>query len=225
MGISLYLENNEASRWVANELITNSDLDFKKLNLSDSMKQNLVAGQAKINKLKEEKNRIEKEAFPIIDELDILQKQLEDKEFNQKARMLADDLDGRNIRPDFKANQMSHMRKVLDNQLNEYHTDSEINKNKIRSLEYEPKPDTNEPTFENPLTYALPPAGGVIPGVIPPAPFGPTPFGPVPFGGVPFGGVPFGGAPFAPLPGVPPVPGVQPYPFAPPFGIPGHPLG
>lgn len=51
----MFLENNEASRWVANELITNSDLDFKKLKLSDSMKQNLVAGQAKINKLKEEK--------------------------------------------------------------------------------------------------------------------------------------------------------------------------
>ena len=55
MEMLVFLENNEASRWVANELITNSDLDFKKLKLSDSMKQNLVAGQAKINKLKEEK--------------------------------------------------------------------------------------------------------------------------------------------------------------------------
>ena len=129
--------------------------------------------------------------------------------------MLADDLDERNIRPDFKANQMAHMRRVLDNQINNYHTDSEV-KNKSKTLDYGPNFDNNDPVFENPLTYAVPPgAPSVIPGMIPPAPFPPL-AGALPIPGVP----PFAGGP---------IPGVLPHPFAgpfaPPFGMPGHPIG
>ena len=99
--------------------------------------------------------------------------------------------------------------------INNYHTDSEV-KNKSKTLDYGSNLDNNNPVFENPLTYAVPPgAPSVIPGMIPPAPF-----------------PPLAGAP--PIPGVPPfaggpIPGVLPHPFAgpfaPPFGMPGHPIG
>lgn len=150
-----------------------------------------------------------------------MQKQIEDKDFNEKARILADDLDVRNIRPDFKANQLSHMRRVIDRQ-NNYHTDSEA-RNRSKTLDRGPKVEENEPNFENPITYALPPgAPSIMPGMIPPAPF-------PPFGGVPpvAGVPPFAGVP--PVPGVPPfggpVPGAFPHPFGAPFGMPGHPIG
>jgi len=40
------------------------------------MKEKLILNQTKINRLKEEKSKMEKEAFPMIDELDILEKEL-----------------------------------------------------------------------------------------------------------------------------------------------------
>jgi len=49
------------------------------------MKEELVARQAKINKLKEDKAWLEREAFPMIDELDILQKEMEKKDYMQRA--------------------------------------------------------------------------------------------------------------------------------------------
>ena len=209
------LRRNEASRWAANDILTKGNLDFKNLQLSDSMKQKLVSTQARINKLKEEKSKIEKEAFPVIDELDILQKQFEDKEFNQKARMVADDLDMRNIRPDIKANQMHHMRKLLQDKGGPENFDLDGTKNdlqqKINDLrndylenddidpELRDKMDELQNAIKGannnnpaPTNYAIPPVG---PGLPPMFPGGVAPFGgfpPAPFPGAPFGGAPFG---------------------------------
>ena len=52
-------------------------MDFGKLQLDPAMKEKLILNQTWINWLKEERAKMEKEAFPMIDELDILQKELE----------------------------------------------------------------------------------------------------------------------------------------------------
>lgn len=68
------LRKNEASRWVGTDIVkTNSStLDLGNLKLDPAMKEKLILNQTKINRLWEEKARMEKEAFPYIDELDIL---------------------------------------------------------------------------------------------------------------------------------------------------------
>lgn len=217
------IRKNEASRWVANDIISKSNLDFKNIQLSDSMKNKLVSNQARINKLKEEKAKIEKEAFPAIDELDILQKQYEDKEFNQKARMVADDLDDRNIRPDIKANQMRHMRDIIEqrggpqnfdldetthdlqqkinNLKNDYLDNDKVDpelKDRMDELQNVVKTARggNQPNLAmpNPLVGAMPPGIPPFGPGVPPMFPGAMPGG---FGGFP---PPFPGAPFGPAP-------------------------
>lgn len=163
----------------------------------------LVDNQAKINKLKEEKTKIEKEAFPFIDELDILQKQYEDKEFNQKARMISDDLIDRNVRPDLKANQLEFMRKHLEKNggpKNYSFLDQaeKANNNHRRAprTQHSNYDDVDDDLGEAPIQHnltlppiaaGLPPAPlpGILPGMIPGGFPGPIP-GPVGFPGAPF---------------------------------------
>lgn len=209
------IRRNEASRWVANDIINKgSNLDFSKVNPSSSMKTRIINGEAKIRKLKEEKIKIEKEAFPFIDELDILEKQYEDKEYNKKARMIARDLNDRNIRPDIKADQLHFMRKQLENN----------GGNKNNDMDEDESDSGNDALAGGNRQIALQNNAGMT-GIMPVGPLGPG------MGFPPFaGGVP----PFGPggYPGVPPFGpgGMMPYgglggPFAPlnPLGIENNP--
>lgn len=68
------LRSNEAWRWVGTDIVkTNSStMDLGNLKLDPAMKEKLILNQTKINRLREERAWTEKEAFPFIDELDIL---------------------------------------------------------------------------------------------------------------------------------------------------------
>ena len=203
------LRKNEASRWAANDIVTaKGNGDLSKLKMNGSMRNKIIDGQAKINKLKEERSKIEKEAFPYIDELDILQKQYEDKDFNQKTRMLANDLDERNIRPDLKANQMEFMRRQIEQKggpSNDF-LDDQVRPNtnhrggpRSRASNYDNSGNANvqnviaapvPPPVVGPMAATMPGAIPGMPGVFP---------GALGFPGMP--GMPgaFGhGAPFAP---------------------------
>ena len=79
------LRINEASRWVGTDLIkkTNSTTDLSKLQIDPDLRNDLINNQAKINRLKEEKMKMQREHFPMIDELDILEKELSNKDYAQ----------------------------------------------------------------------------------------------------------------------------------------------
>jgi hypothetical protein len=62
-----------------------STADFTKLSLDPQVKKGLIENQTKINRLREEQEKMEREAFPFIDEIDILQKELENKDYAQRA--------------------------------------------------------------------------------------------------------------------------------------------
>ena len=116
MGDISALRANEASRWVGTDIVkhSGSSFDIAKLNLDPSMKEELVARQAKINKLKEDKAWLEKEAFPIIDELDILQKEIEKKDYMQRAAQLTRTVENNSLPPDLRAKQLHHMREYIE---------------------------------------------------------------------------------------------------------------
>ena len=221
------LRKNEASRWAANDILSKgNNLDFRNLKLSESMKNKLVSGQARINKLKEEREKMQKEAFPVIDELDILEKQFQDKDFNQKARIVSDDLDLRNVRPDIKANQMQHMRQVLERNGPPDNFDLESSKNDLQQKIHALKQNYMEDDNMNPelkhgldeLQSAIKTAGGGG---------GPNLTLP-PIGQIPGMGLPPLGPGMPPFPGgIPPQLGGFPgmYPGGGPFGNPmGNPL-
>ena len=76
------LRVNEASRWVGTDILKGKEsTDLSGLEVDPSMKEQLVVGQTRINRLKEERKKMEREAFPMIDELDVLEKELKDKEY------------------------------------------------------------------------------------------------------------------------------------------------
>ena len=222
------LRKNEASRWAANDILSKGKSDFKNLQISQTMKDKLVSGQAKINKLKEEQKKIEKEAFPVIDELDILEKQYEDKAFNQKAQIVANDIEMRPARPELKAEQLNLMRRKLEENGGPQDYNSKLDlENKMNNLEQEYRNNGDiDPAIAHgmaDLQKSIKDLGNnaaPIPGA-PVAPIPPVPpiagIPPVPpIAGIPpLGGLPLGGVP----PGLPPL-----GPFG-PFGGGAHPLG
>ena len=173
------IRKNEASRWIGSNILGNNSNDFRKLKMSDSVKKRIATSEARLNKLREEKSKIVKEAFPYIDELDILQKQYEDKDFNYKALKLANDLKGKDIDPLMKANQLEFMRKRIEDRAG--HNDNSFlndsikhnnnhrmpgSRNRVRSVKDLP----NQMAVAKP--GILPPIVGVPPvaGVPPPVP-------------------------------------------------------
>ena len=84
------LRRNEASRWVGNDIIANPSRDFNKMKLDPALKDKLVTDQVRIKKLKEERDRMTREYYPEIDEIDILAKELETEKYYKKAGELTD---------------------------------------------------------------------------------------------------------------------------------------
>ena len=234
------LRKNEASRWVANDIISSGKMDFKNIKISEEMKDNLVSIQAKINMHKEAKAKIEKEAFPMIDELDVLQKQYGGPSFNKEARYVAEDIDNRHTKPEVKAEQMQLMRKHLERNGGPENFGQEGNTNDLQnkvnglqqeyqnSKEFDPVVANGMAELQNAIKNVESRGGPVaapvvgispivppVPGVLPGGLGGPTPF---PVGGVP----PLPGGPFGPLGGVPPLHGG---PFGPMGNPMAHPLG
>jgi hypothetical protein len=69
------LRRNEASRWVANDIISkggpiSQSVDLTRVKLDPSVKNKLVSDMAKINHLKEEQDKMMREALPEMDEID-----------------------------------------------------------------------------------------------------------------------------------------------------------
>lgn len=75
------LRKNEASRWAANDIIqkhgiSNGNIDITRVKLDPSVKDKLLEGQVKINRLKEQREKLLREALPELDELENLTKQM-----------------------------------------------------------------------------------------------------------------------------------------------------
>ncbi len=51
----------------------------------------------------------------MIDELDILQKEMENKDYAQRTQMMAREAELDNMPPEFKAKQLGHMRQFVEN--------------------------------------------------------------------------------------------------------------
>lgn len=71
------LRRNEASRWVANDIISKggaltSGVDITRIKLDPSVKDNLVSNQVRINQLKEQREKMMREALPELEELDMI---------------------------------------------------------------------------------------------------------------------------------------------------------
>ena len=67
---------NEASRWVANDIIkkggVGGSMDFARVKLDPQVKDKLVSDQARINMLREQQEKLLRQAVPEIDELDAM---------------------------------------------------------------------------------------------------------------------------------------------------------
>ena len=57
---------------------------------------------------------MQREAFPMIDELDVLQKELENKNYSNHVNRLAKEAENNNMNPEFKAQHLSAMRKFIE---------------------------------------------------------------------------------------------------------------
>ena len=74
------LRKNEASRWVANDIIQKrgppliEGIDITRVKLDPAVKDKLVTDQVRINNLKDQREKMLREALPEMDELDNLTK-------------------------------------------------------------------------------------------------------------------------------------------------------
>ena len=71
------LRRNEASRWVANDIIqkggtTSGGVDITKVKLDPAVKDKLVSDQVRINQLKQQHEKMMREALPELEELDMI---------------------------------------------------------------------------------------------------------------------------------------------------------
>ena len=71
------LRKNEASRWVANDIIQrgggpSSGFDITRVKLDPAVKDKLLTDQVRINHLKQEREKMLREALPELDELDAI---------------------------------------------------------------------------------------------------------------------------------------------------------
>lgn len=71
------LRRNEASRWVANDIIQrggapSSGIDITRVKLDPALKDKLVTDQVRINHLKEQREKMLRDALPQMDELDAM---------------------------------------------------------------------------------------------------------------------------------------------------------
>eukprot|EP00347_Sterkiella_histriomuscorum_P021982 403332092 len=74
------LRKNEASRWVANDIIQrgggpSSGFDITRVQLDPAVKDKLLTDQVRINHLKQEREKMLREALPELDELDAITRQ------------------------------------------------------------------------------------------------------------------------------------------------------
>ena len=87
---------------------------MEKARLEPSLKDKLVGDQVKINYLREQQRRTMAQMMPEIDELDILQKELENRSFVNEAAQLTNEYDQRNT-PN-KPMYLGTIRQKLENQ-------------------------------------------------------------------------------------------------------------
>ena len=74
------LRKNEASRWVANDIIQkggapSSGIDITRVKLDPSVKDKLISDQVRINHLKDQREKLLRDAHPEMDELDAMLQQ------------------------------------------------------------------------------------------------------------------------------------------------------
>ena len=86
------LRKNEASRWVANDIIQKGggtgNVDITRVKLDPVIKDKLVTDQVRINHLKEQREKMLREALPELDELDALTREWLKPKGNPMARSM-----------------------------------------------------------------------------------------------------------------------------------------